>query len=232
MQVYLTSNGKRLRTVTYGGRIWTIAPDSGGEYEIVLDNKDYDNKLCVLSVDGRNVLDGEPAEVSDDGYVVRGNSRWPIKGWRQSDNTVAAFTFVEASQSYDNLTDSKGGAPQTIGVAVFNEKLREHTYRGGVMKSMNYGGLESFGGEVMRGGDSKGIGSARSIGTGYGDSRTMQTTEATFERASRDPAQILVVEYATLGQLKSWGIPVPPDKPNPFPGKPARNQSVPPPPGY
>lgn len=74
----------------------------------------------------------------------------------------------------------------------------------------------------------------KSVGTGYGSKTTFHTQDTTFERASDTPAEVLVCRYATLEQLKEWGVPIEeadeaPAMPNPFP---MSGVSCPAPPGW
>jgi len=76
------------------------------------------------------------------------------------------------------------------------------------------------------------------VGTGYGQEVTFETTSTTFNRATEDPAEIIMLRYATRERLQSWGIPVDQmtrtdrsELPSPFPASPG-GPSVPAPPGW
>lgn len=75
------------------------------------------------------------------------------------------------------------------------------------------------------------------VGTGYGHAVDFQTTTTNFERATETPASIIVLRYATLERLKSWGLPVEQlsrstrfEQPQAFPS--SSGTSVPAPPGW
>jgi hypothetical protein len=57
------------------------------------------------------------------------------------------------------------------------------------------------------------------VGTGYGERKSMQTRETTFERSTQSPAQVMAIRYATSPMLVKWGVIKEPEAPapNPFP---------------
>jgi len=74
------------------------------------------------------------------------------------------------------------------------------------------------------------------VGTGYGQKIAMEVTTTTFTRATTQPAEIVVLRYATRERLQTWGIPVnkmvresPQTAAQPFPASPV---GVPAPPGW
>jgi hypothetical protein len=74
------------------------------------------------------------------------------------------------------------------------------------------------------------------VGTGYGQEVSFATREVDFEKASEQPAEIVVLRYATWQRLESWGVPVDRrhhllmDRPEPFPA--SSGPSCPPPPDW
>lgn len=70
------------------------------------------------------------------------------------------------------------------------------------------------------------------LGTGYGKEVSMFTTTTEFERATEEPSQVIVLQYAVTEKLIEWGVPVPqqPPKPEAFPA--SAGPSVAPPPGW
>jgi len=72
-----------------------------------------------------------------------------------------------------------------------------------------------------------------SVGIGYGQAQAFHTTSTTFERATKSPAEVVVLRYATREQLESWGVPLPGaplPAPAAFPGQ--QGASCPAPPGW
>lgn len=80
-------------------------------------NKSYQRKLCIVSVDGINVITGKEAVVApEDGYIVDGYNTLKIDGWRISDFQVKEFLFTyNKNKSYA----VKLGAKDNLGVIGF-----------------------------------------------------------------------------------------------------------------
>jgi hypothetical protein len=77
---------------------------------------------AVASVDGRDVVDGKPADIRDKrGYLVPGWGAVDIDGWRLTHAQVAAFRFSSVADSYAARTGSAREVG-VIGVAVFPER--------------------------------------------------------------------------------------------------------------
>jgi len=112
-------NGKSLPGTKHKGQLY-VAGKKGARYQIRVRNKTNKNVLAVLTVDGRNVITGEPGDHHDNGHVLGPKQSWTFKGWRTSDDSVAAFEFGKKSNAYS----SQMGSPENvgvIGVAVFEE---------------------------------------------------------------------------------------------------------------
>ena len=102
---------------------WTEARD-GSAYSIKIKNNAYGRKLIIISVDGINVITGEPATKGpQDGYILDGFSPLTISGWRVSDSKVKEFMFsfnkekayaVKLGQGKENLG--------VIGILVYDEQ--------------------------------------------------------------------------------------------------------------
>src|SRR5262249_57151594 len=73
------------------------------------------------SVDGRDVIDGQPARWDKRGYVVDPYGRVTIDGYRLSQESVAAFRFSSVPRSYSAQMGSARDVG-VIGVAVFVER--------------------------------------------------------------------------------------------------------------
>jgi hypothetical protein len=89
-------------------------------YAVVLKNNTRQPLEFVVSVDGLDVLDGEPASYDKRGYIVGPKRTLEIKGFRTSTDQVAAFRFGEVSQSYAMLRHQEDRNVGVIGVAVFS----------------------------------------------------------------------------------------------------------------
>jgi len=118
-------NGNRCKFYHHQGRTY-IQASHGSEYELEIKNNTWGRILCLSSVDGLNVLTGQPAKEDDAGYVIPAYSPLRIKGFRYSNDEVAAFKFTDKHNSY---AQSQGGneAAQNCGVIgfkLYNEIVR------------------------------------------------------------------------------------------------------------
>jgi hypothetical protein len=75
----------------------------------------------VSSVDGLDVMSGQPASVRRRGYLLLPYETLEIDGFRESESTVASFRFGRVSDSY---AARQGSARDVgvIGLALFSER--------------------------------------------------------------------------------------------------------------
>jgi len=77
---------------------------------------------AVVSVDGRDVVDGRPADYRNKrGYLVPAWGQMDIDGWRLSTFQAAAFRFSTVARSYAARTGSARDVG-VIGAAIFSER--------------------------------------------------------------------------------------------------------------
>src|SRR6185503_2691427 len=77
---------------------------------------------AVVSVDGRDVIDGTTADYRNKrGYLISPWDSLTIDGWRISHESAAAFRFSSVADSYAARTGSAREVG-VIGVAVFPER--------------------------------------------------------------------------------------------------------------
>lgn len=118
-------NGNTCKIYKHDGRLYIEAKE-GSEYEIQIKNDWYNRILATSSVDGLNVLSGESASTKDSGYVIDRNSNLRIKGFRYSDDKVAAFTFAKKSKGTSYAASKGEEALKNVGVisvACFHEYI-------------------------------------------------------------------------------------------------------------
>lgn len=114
------TKGNQLPTCVHEGQLY-IAGDKGERYNIHIKNLTSERVEVVATVDGRDVVSGEPGSLEKTGYALGPYASFHIRGFRQSNEKVAAFRFAEKSGSYS----AKMGTPENvgvIGVAVFREQ--------------------------------------------------------------------------------------------------------------
>lgn len=94
----------------------------GQRYSLVAENLTSCRLELVMSVDGLDVLDGEPASYSKRGYVLNAGERLTVAGFRESAEAVAAFRFGSVAASYAERRHGDARNVGVIGIAVFHEK--------------------------------------------------------------------------------------------------------------
>ncbi len=163
----------------------------------------------LSSVDGRNTLHDEPADVTQNrGMIINAYGSYRFAGWRIDDNNSAAFVFTDPAESVAQMATGQACNAGVFGFAVYTEqqiKWAEHVYAS-----------SSYGAPLMRGAVSKGMDTG-DMGTGIGDVRADHVGRTSFVRAQNRPAEIVTIQYRSLEWLERNGI-LTPDEPNAFPG--------------
>lgn len=112
--------GSPLPTFSGGGRSYVMGND-GARYAIRIENQTGARFEAVATVDGLDVIDGQPGSFEKRGYLVAPWSTVEIDGFRRSEDQVAAFRFGKVRDAYA----TKRGLDRNvgvIGVAVFQER--------------------------------------------------------------------------------------------------------------
>jgi hypothetical protein len=119
----LGADGAPVPTYAHRGRYYLLG-DAGQRYIIRVTNPTDRRVEAVVSVDGLDVIDGQPADFRRKrGYVVPARGELRIEGFRVSTQGVAAFRFSSVGQSY---AGRRGLARNVgvIGMAVFEERAQ------------------------------------------------------------------------------------------------------------
>src|SRR5262249_53291584 len=115
-------NGAPAPTFFHAGETYLLGK-VGQRYVIRVHNRSPRRIEAVVSVDGRDVIDGRPGDYrSKRGYLVPAWGFVDIDGWRISERQAAAFRFAAVADSY---AARMGNARDVgvIGVAVFPERV-------------------------------------------------------------------------------------------------------------
>jgi hypothetical protein len=112
--------GRTLPGFTAGGRTLVLGED-GARYRIVVHNESAARFEIVASVDGLDVMDGQPADPNRRGYLVDPHASLTIDGFRTSDAEVAAFRFGRVAESYAAQTSGDRNVG-VVGLAIFAER--------------------------------------------------------------------------------------------------------------
>ncbi|MBL8516249.1 MAG: hypothetical protein JNM76_04680 [Betaproteobacteria bacterium] len=244
VSVYDRTERRTLPVHWHNGQAWVVG-SPGNEYQVNVRNPAGTDVLTVVSVDGVNVITGETAAPAQTGYIVDPWRALDIKGWRKDTTRTAAFYFTSLADSYAART----GRPDNvgvIGVAVFRRKMEPVAVAPvpKIVESRPLSGQPSRANELpvvesvpapaapsASARDSAVADSAtrkekseRSrLGTGHGRSEYSQVTMVDFERATREPEEVLTIRYDSYANLVARGVIVaraPERWPNPFPHSP------------
>ena len=223
LSVYDRSEGRSLPVYWHGGRAWVVGKP-GNEYQLVLRNRQGEDLLAVLSVDGVNVVSGETANVQQGGYVLSPGRALEVKGWRKDLARTAAFYFTPLADSYAART----GRPDNvgaIGVALFRRKAPDPAPLSQIAPSAKAERSDAGAPAPAARAAAEAPRAATDgpLGTGHGRNETSHARLVGFERATREPAETLVLYYDSYSNLVARGIiPAEPSgrrhAPNPFPG--------------
>jgi hypothetical protein len=114
-------DGVPAQTYDYAGGTYVLG-QLGARYTLRVSNHTGRRVEAVVSVDGRDVIDGRPADFRGKrGYLIPAWGSVDIDGWRISRSEAAAFRFSSVPDSYAARTGN-GREVGVIGVAVFPER--------------------------------------------------------------------------------------------------------------
>ncbi len=219
--------GAPSRTFRHEGETFVLG-HLGERYTLRLLNHTGRRIEAVVSVDGRDVIDGKPGDWRGKrGYLVPAWGSVEIDGWRISQREAAAFRFSTVPESYAART---GNAREVgvIGVAIFperwvppprplyvpppipwNERSRDD------LEGQSYGkssppaedkapqsGAPSAAPLAQKRAERPGL------GTEFGEAVSSQVTEVPFERARQHPDAVLGARYDDRAGLVALGIDV------------------------
>jgi hypothetical protein len=235
VDVSFRTNGSTL-PIFYYENAYFLLGEEGIEYQICLRNQAPVRIEAVLSVDGRDVVSGRRADYRvDRGYVLEQEEEICVEGFRESTQSVAAFTFTEAKDAY-SAKMGDGSNIGVIGIAVFDEA--EGASRPLVIANNgeDRAAAESPAPSSAGGASYESEKKSETIGTGYGQSVSSSAEIVPFVRRDKEqPTELQAVYYDNRQGLKDRGIRIPKDievsnpNPNPFPGV-ENNGFAPPPP--
>lgn len=114
------SYGSPLRTFEHRGRTYVLGHE-GQRYRIRVRNLTGRRIEAVVSVDGRDAIDGKPARLDKPGYVLQPWGEVTVDGFRLNLRDVATFRFSSVPDSYAAQMGSARDVG-VIGVAVFTER--------------------------------------------------------------------------------------------------------------
>ena len=232
--------GNRLRAFQQGGQSFVLGAP-GDRYAVRIHNPTAERVEVVLTIDGRDAVRGLPSDgVSPRGYVIPAGASALVEGFRTSVSAVATFRFSSPADSYA----ARMGTPQHIGeisLSVFPERRQAPIEIGDMpWRAPDEGERQRPAppGEAPRAGAARAPSQpwqdGSNLGTEFGEIRSSQVRETSFERATPwAPSRVLSVRYDDAEGLAARGIevfPSPPVEPWPvLPVAPVNRFSLPPP---
>jgi hypothetical protein len=122
LELGLRDDSGRFLTGFVAGSDNFVTGVAGQRYTIFIKNHSPGRIEVVASVDGLDVIDGQPASFGKRGYLIDAFGDLEIEGFRTSANEVAAFRFGSVSQSYAARKHGNTRNVGVIGIAMFHER--------------------------------------------------------------------------------------------------------------
>ncbi len=214
-------SGSALRTFRRHGSTWVLG-NRGQRYRIKVHNHSNRRIEAVISVDGRDAIDGKSAKTTKRGYVIDPHDHLLVDGFRISMSNVATFRFSSVANSYASRmgSDREVGV---IGVAIYQERRRpvrlprprwrrhrrwtpddRDEARAGAAESAPKGSLGDKSSRAARKSRER-----PGLGTRFGERRHAPATSVAFRRASPwRPNHVLSLRYNNARGLIAMGIDV------------------------
>lgn len=214
-------NGKTLREYYHDGNYF-IEGREGSKFDILIRNNSYRKAKAIVSVDGLDVIKGEPAGINSSSYIVDPHSSIIIEGWRTSNNTVAEFLFKDKRKSYSKKMNYGTDNVGVIGAMFFHEKVKPivNNLWLGSGQSNNYppNFMPTSWSTDQYSIRSMAVGT-NSLGTGFGNDVQSNAYEDHTTKFEPNPYDTLCLYYDSRAGLEKRGIIIDPSKsmPNAFP---------------
>ncbi|HVI96523.1 MAG TPA: hypothetical protein VM753_21065 [Anaeromyxobacter sp.] len=201
--------GAPLPTFEHKGRTFVLGA-LGARYAVRVRNGSGERVEVVVSVDGRDVVDGRPSRLEKHGYILQPYGSIAIDGFRLSDAAVAAFRFASVPRSYAaRMGDARDVG--VIGVAIFPERAPELAYDAERLRGADAAPSPRAGaqpGAPAASAAPERRAERRGLGTEFGEERTSPVERVSFERARPRPDAVLTLRYDDRPGLLALGIPV------------------------
>jgi hypothetical protein len=199
VDVYDRTANRFLAVHEHRGRLY-LAGEPGHQYEIRVRNRSQQRVLAVTSVDGVNVISGQTAATSQQGYVL---DRWDsvsIEGWRKNMDQVATFYFTALPDSYAART----GRPDNvgvIGVALFRERIQRPAFNAPMEQRAEAPAARSQSDAELSGQRDE-----AKLGTGHGQRESSPAQYVDFRRESSTPDETISIYYDSHRNLVAQGV--------------------------
>lgn len=111
----------------HDGRYFYVEASKGERYSIQITNRSERRVGVVISVDGRNIINGIKSDLrrNERMYIIGPHETNTFEGWRTALDRTNRFYFTEQSDSYAEKVFAEASAMGTIAVVVFRERVHE-----------------------------------------------------------------------------------------------------------
>ena len=224
VDVQLLCDGASCQEVRHHGARYVVG-EQGQRYEISLTNRSDRWVEAVVTVDGRNIVDGDRASSRSRGYLIAPYDSVSIEGWRTSAAEVAAFRFTSVGDSYAGRVGDARLAG-TVRVEVYPERRavawvppRRDDWDEDAPSLRRDGASApksdraATAGEASRGDRSRWqpLDDGQNLGTQFGESRWQPVRMRDFQRADPNrPSQTVTLWYDDARGLIARGVLAPP----------------------
>jgi len=192
------------------GRYFYVEASKGERYSIQVTNTSNRRVGVVISVDGRNIIDGKKSDLKgrERMYIIGPYETNTFEGWRTAMDRTNRFYFTEQSDSYAEKVFADASAMGTIAVAVFREKIYETIPswdRPSAMKEAPASGAAPRASGESLSADRVERKKSEQAGTGFGETTHSPSRYVQFEPEG-SPVDRIVMKYEWRAALCKKGI--------------------------
>ena len=204
LTVYDRSEGRSLPVYWHEGRAYVVGKP-GNEYQLSVRNRQGEDVLAVMSVDGVNVITGETAGVQQSGYVLAPGARARRQGLAQEPrrdrgvllHLAAGFLCRAHRPPRQRRRDRRRALPpeerpsprRLSQIAPFARRATRRSAAPAAARRAS----------APRAAEAP-------LGTGHGRSEASHARHVGFERATSEPAETVVIYYDSYRNLLARGI--------------------------
>ncbi len=116
----VTTGGKKFRKAVVLPPNTFVVGDPGERFGIYVKNNTSQRMEAVISVDGLDVVDAQPASFGKRGYIIQPGEKLFVEGWRKNMEQVLEMQFVDL-RNRGTISSPNAGV---IGIAVFADQPR------------------------------------------------------------------------------------------------------------